>query len=78
MGVHEDTVYLFAGQNQTNDKCKDPNVLPNINKSELAGMMEAIEEYLRSCHDIVRVPLAYVSEDHNSPDIWCLSHVCNF
>ena len=26
----------------------------------MAGMMESIEEYLRSCHGVIRAPLAYV------------------
>ena len=36
------------------------DVLLKINKSDIAGMMEAIKEYLRSCHHVVRAPLAYI------------------
>ena len=35
-------------------------MLPKINKSDMAGTMEAIEEYLRLCCGVVRAPLAYV------------------
>ena len=31
-----------------------------VNKANMAGKMEFIEEYLRSCCDVVRAPLAYV------------------
>ena len=49
MGVHEDTVHLLAGQKKINREYKDPDVLPKVNKSDMAGTMEAIKEYLRSC-----------------------------
>ena len=58
--MHENTVCLLAGQKKLKDEYKDLNVLPKINKSDIEGMMESIEEYLRSCHGIVRAPLAYV------------------
>ena len=48
MGVNEDTVHLLAGK-KIEDRCKDPDVLPKINKYIMAGMIEAIKEYLRSC-----------------------------
>ena len=35
-------------------------MLPEVNKADMTQMMEAIEEYFRSCHDVVRAPLAYV------------------
>ena len=38
----------------------DPRVLPKLNKADMAGMMEFIEEYLRSCCGVVRAPLAYI------------------
>ena len=47
MGVHEDTVYLLAGQKKIKDDYKDTNVLPKINKFDIAWMMEVIKEYLR-------------------------------
>ena len=35
-------------------------MLPKINKSDIAGTMESIKEYLRSCHGVIRAPLAYI------------------
>ena len=35
-------------------------MLLKINKSAMAGMVESIEEYLRSCHCVIWVPLAYI------------------
>ena len=46
-GVNEDTVHLLAAQKELKDEYKDPDMLPKINKSDMAGMMEAIKEYLR-------------------------------
>ena len=57
MEVQEDIVHLLAGQKRLEDKYKDPDVLPRVNKADMAGMMEAIKEYLRSCHGVMRVPL---------------------
>ena len=53
-------MHLLAGQKKLEDEYNDPDVLPKINKSDRAGMMEAIEEYLRSCHGVMRAPLAYI------------------
>ena len=60
MGVHEDTVHLIAGQKRLKDKYKDPDMLPKVNKADIAGMMESIEECLRSHCSIMRAYLAYV------------------
>ena len=60
MGVDEDTVCLIAGQKKLMDEYKDPDMLPKIIKSDMARMMEAIKEYLRSCHGVIRTPLAYI------------------
>ena len=54
------TVHLLAGQKTLKDKYKDPNVLPKVSKSDMAGTIEAIKEYLRLCCGVVRAPLAYV------------------
>ena len=54
MEVHEGTVCLLAGQKKLEDEYNDPNVLPKINE------LEALKEYLRSCHVVVRAPLAYI------------------
>ena len=43
-GVHDDTLHLMASQKKLEDKYKDPNVLPKINKSDMARTMEAVEE----------------------------------
>ena len=59
-GVNKNTVHLMMKQKKLKDECKDPNMLPKINKSDMAGMMEAIKEYLRSRHGVTRAPLAYV------------------
>ena len=37
MRVHEDIVHLLAGQKKLEDEYKDPNVLPKINKSDMAN-----------------------------------------
>ena len=59
MGVHEDTLYLLAGQKRPKDDYKDTDVLHKVNKDGMVGTMKAIE-YLRSCHDVVTAPLAYI------------------
>ena len=58
---------MLAEQKKIEDQCKDHNVLPKINKSYLAGMMKTIKEYLRSCNDVVRAPLAYIIRESNHP-----------
>ena len=59
-GVHEDTMHLLAGQKRLKDEYKHPEVFLRINKSDVAGKLETIEEYLRSCHGVMRVPPAYI------------------
>ena len=39
---------------------KDLGMLPNVNKADMAGIMESIKEYLKSCHGVIRAPLAQV------------------
>ena len=46
MGVQEDTMHLLGGQKRLEDKYKDPDVLPKVNKADMEGTMESIEEYL--------------------------------
>ena len=48
------------GQKRLKDSYKDPDVLPKVNKADMAGMMESIVEYLRSHCGVVRTPLVYV------------------
>ena len=31
-----------------------------INKSDMAGTMESIKEYLSACHGVIETPLAYL------------------
>ena len=47
MGLNKDTVHLLAGQKKLEDEYKGPDLLPKINKSDMAGTMESIKEYLR-------------------------------
>ena len=58
--MHEDTVYLPARQKRLKDDNKNTAVLPKINQSDMAGTMEVIKEYLRSCGGVIRAPFAYV------------------
>ena len=60
--MHEDTVYLLIGQKKLKDKYNDPDVL-KINKSDMAGTMEAIKEYLRLCHGVMQASLAYIKRN---------------
>ena len=53
-------VHFLVHQKKLKDKYKDPPVLLKINKSDMAGMMESINYYLRACHGVVKAPLAYV------------------
>ena len=70
MEVDEGTVCLLAGQKKLKDEYKDLGMLTKINKSDMAGMMEFIKEYLTSHCTVIRVPLAYIIRNHNSPDLW--------
>ena len=36
MGVQEDTVHLLAGQKRLKDDYKDPDMLPKVNKADMA------------------------------------------
>ena len=42
-GVNEDTVHLMTSQKKLRDEYKDLNMLPKINKTDMAGTMEAIK-----------------------------------
>ena len=59
-GVHKDTVNLLARQMRLKADYKDPYMLLKVNKTDMAGTMEAIKEYLRSCHGAVQTPLANI------------------
>ena len=60
MGVQENTVSLLMGQKRLEDKYKNTDMLPEVNKSDISGMMESIKEYLQSCCEVVRVPLVCI------------------
>ena len=60
MGVNEDTLHLVSGQKKLKYHYRDHDVLPKINKSDMAGTMEVIKEYPRLHHDVVRASLANV------------------
>ena len=60
MEVDEGTVCILAGQKKLEDEYKDPYVLPKINKSDMAGMMESIKEHLRSHCGVIKTPLVYI------------------
>ena len=47
---------LLAGQKRLEDTYKDPDVLPKVNKTNMAGM----KEYLPSCCRVIRASLAYI------------------
>ena len=53
-------MHLLVGQKRLEDEYKDLDVLPKVNKADIAGMMESIKEYLKSCCGVVRAPLAYI------------------
>ena len=50
----------LVGQKKLGDKCEDPDVLQNISKANMTGMMEVMKEYLRLCSGVDRAPLAYI------------------
>ena len=60
MGVHDNTVNLLARQKRLEDKYKALTCCLKINKSDMAGKMEVIAEYLRSCQCVMRASLAYI------------------
>ena len=53
-------MHPVAGQRRHKDYYKQQDVLPKINKSDMAGMMEDIEKDLASCHCVMKEPLSYV------------------
>ena len=46
--VLEEMAHGLTGQKKLKDEYKVHNVLPKVNISNMAGMMETIEEYLQS------------------------------
>ena len=60
MEVNEDILCLMAGQKKLEDKYKDPNVMPKINKPDMEGTMKTIKEYLRLCLGVIQAPFSHV------------------
>ena len=58
--VNEETVHFLVGQKKLKAEYKYPSMLPKIDKSDMAGTMESIKEYLRACCGVVKAPLAYI------------------
>ena len=63
-------VHLMTGQKKLKDQYKYPDVLPKIDKSDMAGTMEAIKEYMivSWCHSGTFG--IHYKEDHESADLW--------
>ena len=53
-------MYLLAGHKRLKDEYKDLDVLSKVSKADMAGSMGSIKQYLRSQHDVMRAPIAYV------------------
>ena len=58
--MNKEIVHSLVGQKKLKNEYKDPNMLPKINKSDMAGTMEAIKEHLRSRQGVIRAPLVYI------------------
>ena len=58
--LNEQIVHFLVGQEKLKDEYEEFNVLWKINKSDMAGMIESIKEYLRACCGIFKAPLAYI------------------
>ena len=54
------TVHLITGQKKLKDKYNNPDVLPGVNKADMAGTMKSIKEYLRSHNGVMRALIAYI------------------
>ena len=48
-------MHLLAAQKMLKNEYKDPDVLPKVNKADMAGTMEP-----RLHHGVIRAPLAYI------------------
>ena len=64
-------MHFLTGQKKLEEEHKDPDVLPKINKSDMAGTMESINEYLRSHCGVVKAPLAYVIKKSITVQTYC-------
>ena len=55
----EVAVHLLAGQKRLEYGYKEPDLLHKV-EANMAGMKEAIKQYFRLHHDVMRAPLACV------------------
>ena len=71
--MNEDTLYIISGQKKLEDEYRDANVLPKINKSDMARTMEAIKKYLRLCIVYHKGTFCtFYKEDDHSAGLWCI------
>ena len=54
-------MHLLAAEKMLKDEYKDLDMLPKVHKTDIEGTMESIKEYLRSCYEVMRAPLAYIT-----------------
>ena len=76
MEVDEGIVCLLVGQKKLEDEYKDTNVLPKINKSDMAETMGSIKEYLRSHRGVIWAPLTYIIKKFITVQTFC-KYICN-
>ena len=50
----------MAGQKWLKNDYKDPDMLPKVNKADMAGTIDAIKKYPRSHGGVIRAPLAHI------------------
>ena len=72
-GVSKDTLHLLGGQKRLEDG-RDPNMLPQVKKADMAETMEAIKDCLRLCHNVFTVSKQLVIYVHET-DFFTLSSI---
>ena len=55
IGVNDNTVHLLTGQRRLEDDSNDPYMLPEVNKVDIAELIKAVKENLRSNCGVVRI-----------------------
>ena len=63
-------MHLLAGQKRLEDEYEDPDVILKVNKADMAGTMESIEEYLQSQLSHKSTSCMHQKENHDSPSLW--------
>ena len=56
--VQEGTVHLQTGQKQLEENYKYPDMMPKVDKVDMAGMLKANKEYLQLHHHVTPAPIA--------------------